>query len=127
MDCGSCEFLIDIDKSQDGGICKLSSTFHKFHNICDMERIECDDKTFIFPKQEKPITMVFVRRARWKGAGMNDYYCSLCCETVSGNRERYCPSCGAEMYTDDEYDEMLRSWAAEDEADRAFYSLEDII
>ena len=40
------------------------------------------------------------KQARWKGAGMGDYYCSLCCKTVSGNRLRHCPACGAEMYTD---------------------------
>ena len=127
MDCGSCEFLTDIDKSQDGGTCPLSGTFHKFHHICDMERIERDDKIFVFPKSNKPITIKFVRQARWKGAGFGDYECTLCGEVVSGNRERYCPACGAEMYTDDEYDEMLREWASEDEADRAFYSLEGII
>ena len=67
------------------------------------------------------------KQARWKGAGMGDYYCSLCCETVSGNRNRHCPYCGATMYTDEEWEEELRAWAAEDEADRAFYSLEGII
>lgn len=34
---------------------------------------------------------------RWKGAGMGDYRCSLCDETVSGNHHNYCPSCGAYM------------------------------
>ena len=88
-----------------------------------MERIEWDDKTYIFPKTEKPITIKFVRQAHWKGAGMGDYYCSLCCETVGGNRERYCPACGAEMYTDAEWEEALRAW----EADRMFYNLEGIV
>lgn len=37
MNCGQCKYLIDIDKSQDGGTCQLSCTFHKFHNICDLE------------------------------------------------------------------------------------------
>lgn len=115
MNCGSCEFLKDIDKSQDGGTCQLSGEFHKFHNICDMERIEGDDKTYIFPKIEKPITIKFVRQARWKGAGFGDYYCSLCCKTVSGNRERYCPACGAEMYTDAEWARALEEFKLEDE------------
>lgn len=115
MNCGSCDFLKDIDKSQDGGTCQLSGTFHKFHNICDMERIECDGTTYIFPKIEKPITIKLVRQARWKGAGMGDYYCSLCCKTVSGNRERYCPSCGAEMYTDAEWEKALERFKLEDE------------
>jgi len=32
--CGNCELLIDIDKSQDGGTCILDGDFYKFHNIC---------------------------------------------------------------------------------------------
>ena len=125
MDCGSCEFLIDIDKSQDGGTCQLSGTFHKFHNICDMERIEDNDKTFIFPKPEKQIKVVFVHS--WKGAGMGDYYCSRCNETVSGNRHKYCPYCFARMYTDEEWERALAEWEAEDEAERAFWSMEGIV
>ena len=62
-----------------------------------------------------------------KGAGMGDYYCSLCCETVSGDRERECPNCGALMYTDEEYAMKLAEWEAEDEAERAFWSLEGIV
>ena len=65
--------------------------------------------------------------ARWKGAGMGDYYCSLCYETVSGNRERECPNCGALMYTDEEYAMKLTEWEAEDEAERAFWSMEGIV
>lgn len=65
--------------------------------------------------------------ARWKGAGMSDYYCSLCCEIVSGDRERECPNCGALMYTDEEYATKLAEWEAEDEAERAFWSLEGIV
>lgn len=67
------------------------------------------------------------KEARWKGVGMGDYYCSLCCETVSGNRERECPNCGALMYTDEEYTTKLAEWEAEDEAERAFWSLEGIV
>ena len=37
----------------------------------------------------------------WKGAGMGDYYCSLCCEEVSGNRHKFCPNCGAKMDLED--------------------------
>lgn len=36
------------------------------------------------------------REARWKGAGLGDYYCSLCQHTVSG-RTKFCPECGAKM------------------------------
>ena len=36
------------------------------------------------------------REARWKGAGMGDYYCSLCQHTISG-RTKFCPECGAKM------------------------------
>lgn len=38
-----------------------------------------------------------VVHGRWKGAGMGDYRCSLCDETVSGNYYNYCPYCGAKM------------------------------
>jgi hypothetical protein len=55
------------------------------------------------------------KQARWKGAGMGDYYCSLCCKTVSGNRARYCPACGAEMYTDAEWERALKEFKLEDE------------
>ena len=54
------------------------------------------------------------KEARWKGAGMGDYYCSLCCETVSGNRELRCHKCNALMYTDKEYAEKKALWALED-------------
>ena len=37
-----------------------------------------------------------VGRARWKGAGMGDYYCSFCQHTMSG-RTKFCPVCGAKM------------------------------
>ena len=36
------------------------------------------------------------RKARWKGAGMGDYYCSLCQEEIGGQR-KFCPNCGAKM------------------------------
>lgn len=36
------------------------------------------------------------REARWKGAGLGDYYCSLCQHTISG-RTKFCPECGAKM------------------------------
>ena len=39
-----------------------------------------------------------IRQARWKGAGMGDYMCSLCNEVVTGNRYHYCPNCGAKMH-----------------------------
>ena len=41
------------------------------------------------------------REARWKGAGMGDYCCSLCQHTISG-RTKFCPECGAKM---DEWEE----------------------
>lgn len=34
--------------------------------------------------------------ARWKGAGLGDYMCSLCGEIVSGT-PKYCPNCEAKM------------------------------
>lgn len=46
--------------------------------------------------------VVEVRHGRWKGAGLGDYYCSLCNETYSIGAERVknwnnCPNCGAKM------------------------------
>lgn len=38
-----------------------------------------------------------VKHGRWKGAGMGDYSCSLCCGLVSGNTYKFCPNCGADM------------------------------
>lgn len=52
--------------------------------------------------------------ARWKGAGLGEYYCSLCCE-VGDNREQRCPKCNALMYTDEEYAKKLEEWKLEDE------------
>ena len=59
------------------------------------------------------------KEARWKGAGMGEYYCSLCCE-FGDVRERRCPQCHALMYTDKEYAESKAWWALED-------SLENIL
>lgn len=39
----------------------------------------------------------YTAEGRWKGAGMGDYRCSICDETVSGNSYKYCPYCGARM------------------------------
>lgn len=55
------------------------------------------------------------KESRWKGAGMGDYYCSLCCET-GDVRSLRCPNCNARMYTNEEYNEKAKEWAAEDEA-----------
>jgi hypothetical protein len=66
------------------------------------------------------------RTARWKGAGMGEYYCSFCCE-VGDVRERECPNCHAQMYTDKERERALAEWEAEDETERAFWSLEGIV
>ena len=41
--------------------------------------------------------VVEVKCARWKGAGMGDYYCSLCQHVVNGNELDECPCCGAKM------------------------------
>ena len=48
----------------------------------------------------KRMPIIEARHARWKNAGMGDYMCSLCSEFVSGNKYRYCPSCGAKMQED---------------------------
>ena len=62
------------------------------------------------------------KKARWKGAGMGDYYCSLCCE-YSNVRERECPNCHAQMYTDEEWIRSLMEWATEDEVENNFLSI----
>lgn len=36
---------------------------------------------------------------RWKGAGMGDYRCSLCDETVNG-KYKFCSNCGAKNKED---------------------------
>lgn len=54
-------------------------------------------KAFIALKEPEGET----REARWKGAGMGDYYCSLCQHRISG-RTKFCPECGAKM---DEWEE----------------------
>lgn len=53
------------------------------------------------------------KEARWKGAGLGDYYCSLCCE-VGDVREQRCPNCNALMYSNAEYIEMKKEWELED-------------
>ena len=47
---------------------------------------------------KETLTAEPIRQARWKGAGMGDYMCSLCNEVVTGNRYHYCPNCGAKMH-----------------------------
>lgn len=42
-------------------------------------------------EKERPIPT-----ARWKGAGMGDYYCSFCQYKMSGCT-KFCPECGAKM------------------------------
>jgi hypothetical protein len=66
------------------------------------------------------------KEARWKGAGMGDYYCSFCCEVGDIRSLRY-PHCNARMYTNEEYNAKAKEWEAEDEAERAFWSMEGIV
>ena len=54
------------------------------------------------------------KQARWKGAGLGDYYCTNCWEQVSGNRRLICPYCGCRMYTNEEYHRMTKEWEIED-------------
>ena len=54
------------------------------------------------------------KKARWKGAGMGDYYCSWCNE-FGDNRLRECPECHAVMYTDEEWERKQEEWKLEDE------------
>ena len=42
------------------------------------------------------VDAVEVVHGRWKGAGMGDYYCSVCQQLVNP-RTNYCPNCGAKM------------------------------
>ena len=55
------------------------------------------------------------KQARWKGAGMGEYYCSLCQEVVDNNRRLRCPNCHALMYTQKEYEQMMKEWELGDE------------
>ena len=54
------------------------------------------------------------KQARWKGVGMGEYCCSLCCE-VGNVREQRCPNCRALMYTQKEYEQMMQDWGLEEE------------
>lgn len=60
------------------------------------------------------------KEARWKGAGLGEYYCSLCCE-VGDVREQICPNCNALMYTDEEHAKKLEEWKLEDELYERIY------
>ena len=64
------------------------------------------------------------KEARWKGAGMGDYYCSLCCE-IGDIRAQRCPNCNALMYTDAEYAEKKAWWALEDSLESIWLDFED--
>lgn len=59
----------------------------------------CDVDSAIGIVEDAPkVDVQKVKYARWKGAGMGAYYCSLCQEEYSGgNRFHYCPNCGAKM------------------------------
>ena len=59
-------------------------------------------------------TMNENKLARWKGAGMGEYYCSLCQEVVDNNRRLRCPNCNARMYTNEEYIKKCKEWELED-------------
>ena len=54
------------------------------------------------------------KQAHWKGAGMAEYYCSLCSEVGNVREQRY-PNCHALMYTQQEYEQMMKEWELEDE------------
>lgn len=54
------------------------------------------------------------KQARWKDVGMGEYCCSLCCE-VGNVREQRCPNCHALMYTQKEYEQMMKGLDLEDE------------
>lgn len=62
------------------------------------------------------------RTARWKGAGMGDYICSLCWE-YGDHRNQRCPHCNALMYEDHEYMAKLMEWEAEDKREEEFWRL----
>lgn len=63
-------------------------------NFCLQKFSERLRKQIDYPTTE----VVGVKEARWKGAGMGDYYCSLCGSVYSGGDEyNFCPNCGAKM------------------------------
>ena len=47
-----------------------------------------------------------IEEARWKGAGLGDYYCSVCCTQVSG-RPKECPCCHRKMSNPVEPEEVF--------------------
>jgi hypothetical protein len=63
---------------------EFCQNYDKQEDLCDYFKNKAD--------------FVEVKHGRWKGAGLGDYYCSLCCETYSGGDSfNFCPHCGADM------------------------------
>ena len=84
--------------SRDAAIKEMSHMMHE----CFPEAVEELDAVITTLKEIPAADVVECKHARWKGAGLGDYYCSLCNETYSIGAERVknwnnCPNCGAKM------------------------------
>lgn len=84
-------FVTRIEKEKDEPYTVIFTTddHDKYRHIED----EC---RMMIGHSKPTVNAVPVRQGRWKGAGMGDYYCSLCQQLVS-DRTNYCPNCGAIM------------------------------
>ena len=106
---GICEDCLFLDSHDDFTFaCKKGKEIHDLNGACDKWRSaylrgEAEPIEVRAAYEQKAYNKGYAdgiaekRQARWKGAGMGDYMCSLCNMVVSGNRYHYCPNCGALM------------------------------
>ena len=77
-------------------LCRLSCTCEECQNVATQNKDKCKAK--VYAERAYRAGYRRLREARWKGAGMGDYSCSLCNATYSGGNEyNFCPDCGAWM------------------------------
>lgn len=78
--------LIELVKTSPYGITSsIGETF--YHSFC---------KTIADHLIENDV--IIRDKARWKGLGLGDYYCSICnAEYSGGNKFKFCPNCGSDM------------------------------
>lgn len=94
--CGSCSCLENIDKSQQGGACKITHSFHKFTDICDCPKqrywkIEIEPLSKIHTESDK---------CTKRGNGYTFYLSCTCGAEMNidcGEWDwfKMCPNCGA--------------------------------
>ena len=89
------KMIAQINDITDETICNAIINYAKSEGYTDLYLI---DENFVKRAIEREISGSTDREGRWKGAGMGDYYCSLCQEMYSGGDEyNFCPNCGAKM------------------------------